>query len=236
MSLIEKATFLARNGWKYRHILGQLDISGFLYESQVLALYDMAFGLPDRHPVVVEIGSWMGKSSFALAKGIKSKSDPVLYCIDPFETDSASLFTETLTGIARSLACSVEQQFIRNMKKNGVYEMIKLLNGRSTEFAATFAEDIDLLFIDGDHSYEAVMRDFEDWSKFLKPGGIIALHDVDFDPALSPTGDEDFVGPGLVAQEKIVNNPEWTDIRLIENLLVAKRVINEPLGRHLSAA
>lgn len=37
---------------------------------------------------------------------------------------------------------------------------------------------LDFLFIDGDHSYEGVKQDFEFYSKFVKPGGIIAFHDI----------------------------------------------------------
>lgn len=39
-------------------------------------------------------------------------------------------------------------------------------------------EDIDFLFIDGDHSYEGVKKDFEDYRPFVKKGGIIVFHDV----------------------------------------------------------
>lgn len=44
----------------------------------------------------------------------------------------------------------------------------KLLDGRS----------IDVLFIDGDHRYEGVRADFEAYSPFVRPGGLIALHDI----------------------------------------------------------
>jgi predicted O-methyltransferase YrrM len=37
---------------------------------------------------------------------------------------------------------------------------------------------VDFLFIDGDHSYSGVKRDFEDYSPFVRPGGIIAFHDI----------------------------------------------------------
>jgi predicted O-methyltransferase YrrM len=39
-------------------------------------------------------------------------------------------------------------------------------------------EDIDLLFIDGDHSYDGVKMDFEMYSPLVKKGGIIAVHDI----------------------------------------------------------
>lgn len=37
---------------------------------------------------------------------------------------------------------------------------------------------LDLLYIDGDHSYEGVKRDFEMYKSLIKKGGIIAFHDI----------------------------------------------------------
>ncbi|MCX8006172.1 MAG: class I SAM-dependent methyltransferase [Burkholderiaceae bacterium] len=37
---------------------------------------------------------------------------------------------------------------------------------------------IDLLFVDGDHSFEGVSRDWENFSPLLKPGAWVAFHDV----------------------------------------------------------
>lgn len=37
---------------------------------------------------------------------------------------------------------------------------------------------IDVLFIDGDHSYDGVKQDFEMYSPFVRPGGIIGCHDI----------------------------------------------------------
>src|SRR5439155_15474564 len=37
---------------------------------------------------------------------------------------------------------------------------------------------LDLLFIDGDHTYEGVKRDFEMYSPMVRPGGIVAFHDI----------------------------------------------------------
>jgi predicted O-methyltransferase YrrM len=39
-------------------------------------------------------------------------------------------------------------------------------------------EKLDFLFIDGDHSYEGVKRDFEMYSPLVRPGGIVAFHDI----------------------------------------------------------
>jgi len=37
---------------------------------------------------------------------------------------------------------------------------------------------LDFLFIDGDHRYEGVQSDFETYKSLMRPGGIIALHDI----------------------------------------------------------
>ena len=40
------------------------------------------------------------------------------------------------------------------------------------------AEKVDFLFIDGDHTYEGVRQDFELYRHFVRPGGLIAFHDI----------------------------------------------------------
>ena len=49
-----------------------------------------------------------------------------------------------------------------------VREVERLLAGRP----------LDFLFIDGDHSYEGVARDFELYAPLVRPGGLIAFHDI----------------------------------------------------------
>lgn len=39
-------------------------------------------------------------------------------------------------------------------------------------------QPLDFLFIDGDHTYEGVKKDFEMYSPFVRSGGLIALHDI----------------------------------------------------------
>jgi predicted O-methyltransferase YrrM len=42
--------------------------------------------------------------------------------------------------------------------------------------------EVDFLFIDGDHSYEGVTQDFEDYADLVRDGGVIALHDTEAQP------------------------------------------------------
>jgi len=52
-------------------------------------------------------------------------------------------------------------------------EEVKLLFGN---------EPIDFLYIDGDHRYESVKKDFENYHGLVRPGGIIGFHDVNYPP------------------------------------------------------
>jgi len=79
---------------------------------------------------------------------------------------------------------------------------------------------IDLLFIDGDHSYEGVKKDFDLYSKLLKPNGLILIHDTDSSYSetliISEDAKKDFFpfdGPSKLINELKENN-EWVVLDL----------------------
>ena len=79
---------------------------------------------------------------------------------------------------------------------------------------------IDVLFIDGDHSYEGVKLDFELYSKLLSPKGVILLHDTDQNYIDSLIISEDakkdhhsFDGPAKFIEE-LQKNSEWNLVNL----------------------
>ncbi len=62
---------------------------------------------------------------------------------------------------------------------------VRLLTGNSHDpaFKQRVAEElggekVDFLFIDGDHTKEGVTADYEDYREFVRPGGMIAFHDI----------------------------------------------------------
>lgn len=79
---------------------------------------------------------------------------------------------------------------------------------------------IDLLFIDGDHSYEGVKKDFDLYSTILSDNGLIIIHDTDSNYEETLIVSEDakkdhyrFDGPSKLIKE-LQENPSWNLINL----------------------
>lgn len=214
--------FVLDQGLRYRRITKYLSIPGYLTVNEAKALYDAARNLPSRKPVVVEIGSHLGKSSFVLAKALQRTKRPAgrLYCIDPFDASGDTSAVADYEARRKAIQQPLLVQFKSNMKKGAVEQTVTPIVGLSHEVAMSFSEpSIDMLFIDGNHDYPAVKRDFLDWVPKLTVGGVLALHDVFATPF-----DDHYDGPWKVISEYVLNNSEWKWFRLVDTLaLVEKR-------------
>jgi len=79
----------------------------------------------------------------------------------------------------------------------------------------------DLLFIDGDHSYEGACQDVMAYSQFVRPGGLIALHDICRNPGKPDVGVwrawEELRGLARSEAREIVAEPRtWGGIGVIQ--------------------
>jgi SAM-dependent methyltransferase len=197
--------------WPIRHYYR---IEGWLSELEACALYDVARQLPQESPVIVELGSWKGKSSVILAQGIHQSRAGRIFCIDPFDV-SCDIVCSSKSFPSRR---SIRDCFDANLRAAGVADHIQAIATKSHIAVRQWKLPVDLLFIDADHAYEAVQRDFREWSPFVKPGGFIALHDVHPHPR-----PQDPDGPGRVARESICSGEIWTEVRIIDSLCLARK-------------
>jgi predicted O-methyltransferase YrrM len=147
-------------------------VEGWLAESEALALHRAARGLSADGPIrVVEIGSWKGRSTIALATGVAARpSGGVVHAVDPHRGGVA----HSLTGDADSF-----DVFLANLERAGVRDLVDPIRATSAEARPRIADDVvHLLFVDGSHSYEDVLYDLEAWTSALRPGARVALHDA----------------------------------------------------------
>ena len=125
-------------------------------------LFDLLTNLSDE-AVVVEIGVEYGRSTTVIAEVTKWKKFKFT-AIDNWCQDNGP---------------EAEQHVRGQMQKHG-WE-INLVSANSLEFAKKFTDKIDLLHIDGDHTYEGVRDDILAWVPKVKVGGYICFDDYGHD-------------------------------------------------------
>lgn len=88
------------------------------------------------------------------------------------------LFNRMVPLVERAIAVDSSPEAGRHMRRS---PQASFFAGTTAEFARHLARHpvaIDLLFIDADHSREAVAADFEAFFPFVRPHGLILLHDT----------------------------------------------------------
>ena len=121
--------------------------------------------------VVVEIGSWKGKSTVWLAKASQAVNGGQVFAIDP-HVGGPSYDQLGYVGI------NTEAEFKENIAKAGVSSLVVPLVMTSNSAVMEWRNQIGFLWIDGDHSYEGAAQDFYRWTPYLREGGIVAFHDT----------------------------------------------------------
>ena len=110
---------------------------------------------------LVEIGVMHGASTRVLCGAMAP--DGVLTAIDPFP--------------AGRLGWSFEFAIARREVARAPSRQVVWMRQRSELAAEQWRGEIDFLFIDGDHSWRGIDRDWTAWSPFVKPEGLVLLHD-----------------------------------------------------------
>ncbi len=129
--------------------------------------YDLVAAI--RPKLLVELGTQRGQSYFTFCQAMKENAvDGTAYAVDTFEGDDH-------TGANDKTLVQQVRKYNRDQYHGFSYIMQMFFN----EALAHFNDDsIDLLHIDGLHTYAAVTEDFTGWYPRVKPGGIILFHDV----------------------------------------------------------
>ncbi|HYM56313.1 MAG TPA: class I SAM-dependent methyltransferase [Solirubrobacteraceae bacterium] len=123
-------------------------------------------GQVDGSGCIVEVGSYRGRSTVALAHG--AGSTPV-FAIEPHEP-----FKGILGG---EFGPEDRAAFFETMLHSKGYERVRLVNLSSEVVTPGWQRPVGLLWIDGDHSYGGVRRDWDAWKPHLAPGAVLAFDD-----------------------------------------------------------
>src|SRR6187401_1677351 len=147
------------------------DVDGWMTPGQASTLFDAAARCPE-HGLIVEIGSFRGRSTIVLASAAAPGVDIV--AIDPHAGNDRG--PQEIDGFADE-AAEDNVVFNRNLEKAGVADRVTHLRKFSGEALADVPEGIDVLYIDGAHRYAPAREDIERWGAKVRPGGILLIHD-----------------------------------------------------------
>lgn len=143
----------------------------------------------------VEIGAAYGGSTALLLTSLPRGSE--LVSVDPFVPDSMSGFQATRDRCLRNVVRAVARLGDVSVTARWTLKPVESLVA-----ARGWGAKLGLLYIDGDHRYEAVHADFLAWSSFLREGGTLVIHDS---RRLEGAPDDEFArgwpGPTRLARE-----------------------------------
>ena len=124
--------------------------------------------------VGVEVGVCLAHTTEAFAKGIKNLKK--LYAVDNYPTFvdwDGSDWNKDRQDLMKKAA---QDKMLAHKDK------VEFLHVSSEEFVKTIEdESLDFVFIDGDHSFEAALKDFQNYYPKVKKGGIFGGHDIQLD-------------------------------------------------------
>jgi hypothetical protein len=126
---------------------------------------------------IVEVGAYRGRSTVALGRGSLDGHRVPVFSIEPHQT-----FTGVLGG---RFGPADAGAFYRAMLETGCYHVVRLVSLRSEQVVQDWRLPVALLWIDGDHRYEGVRRDFESWRPHLIQEALVVFDDAT-DPAIGP--------------------------------------------------
>ncbi|MEW6295837.1 MAG: class I SAM-dependent methyltransferase [Candidatus Diapherotrites archaeon] len=178
-------------------------IDGWLSDIEGEFLYNKAKVCTGKG-VIVEIGSWKGKSTVWLGFGSNQGTKTKVYAIDPHNA-GADL---DVYGKVNTLS-----EFNKNIQKAKLNGIVIPIVKESMEAVKGWNKPIELLFVDGSHKYEFAKKDFLSWSKHLIEGGTIAFHDTLM-----------FGGPRKVINEIILGSKKFREFRLVDSITSAEKV------------
>ena len=122
-----------------------------------------------RPEVIVELGVFYGDSYFGFCQTVAETNLPcTCYGVDTWRGDTPASFYESSVYDAVSRHNDRYYRAFSYLMRTSFDDAIKQFSDSS----------ISLLHMDGSHSYEAALHDFENWLPKVRPGGVVLLHDI----------------------------------------------------------
>jgi MMP 1-O-methyltransferase len=162
-----------------------LSTPGFFGSDEGEALFAVARRAARIGPIV-EIGSYLGRSTLFLAAAVAAEGTGVVFSVDhhrgseemqPGWPDHDAALFDPATRLMDSLP-----HFRNSIKDAGTDDIVVCVVGESSSVARHWRRGAGLVFIDGGHGELVCWSDYLSWAPRVAQGGFLAFHDVFDDP------------------------------------------------------
>lgn len=156
--------------------------------------------------IFVEVGIWKGKSICFLGELLKQcNKTPKVFAVDTFKgTPNDEIQQKEIQNLGGS-TLSLFKSYLKDLSLENLIIPLEL---DSIEASKKFQDNsIDIIFIDGDHSYEAVRKDLQAWFHKMKNNSIMSGHDFWHEP-LRKAVEDFFISKHL--NPTAVSDTSWT--------------------------
>ena len=194
-------------------------VKGFIDHNEGICLYNYALNSSKKGPIL-EIGSYCGKSTIYLATAAKEYNGCV-YSVDHhtgseenqvgWEYHDIELFDEE-TGRINSFP-----EFMRNLRKANLLDTVVPVVSDSSLVSRYWKIPLSMVFIDGGHTMEAALNDFNNWKDKIIKGGILAIHDVFPNP-------DDGGRPPYEIYRKALSEKNFKEVEAVKSLRVLEKL------------
>ena len=195
------------------------DVKGFLSDKEAKKLQEL-FLKVHHLGSVLEIGTYCGKSALKFSD-IAKDVNGLIYTVDHHtgseehqygeEYHDSELFDERLKKF------NTLPEFLNNLKFKKMAKFIIPIIDNSQNASKVFSEKISLLFIDGGHSFETALSDYNAWKDKICSGGLLVIHDVFPNP-------KDGGRPPYEIYTLARESKEFNDLGLYETLGILKKL------------
>lgn len=195
------------------------DVKGFLSDKEAKKLQEL-FLKVHHLGSVLEIGTYCGKSALNFSEVAKDVNG-LIYTIDHHtgseehqrgeEYHDSELFDERLKKF------NTLPEFLNNLKSKKMAKFIIPIIDKSQNASNFFSEKISLLFIDGGHSFETALSDYNAWKDKICTDGLLVIHDVFPNP-------KDGGRPPYEIYTLARESKEFNDLGIYETLGILKKV------------
>jgi predicted O-methyltransferase YrrM len=179
---------------------------GWVRPKERLKLYYLAHSTPSEG-VIVEIGSWKGRSTIILACASKHSGKREVYAVDPFGKPEKMQVKHEYDLWNQQKEYDTFNDFLKNIKAANVQDIVIPIRAMSEDaihiYKQKFNYPIRFLFIDGCHQRKFAQQDFDLWSPHVMVGGVVAFHDA-------WANNKDFnESPAIVAKQELIDSPNY---------------------------